>query len=122
MPEPVKVAATHASISGFFGAFLSNPFPMATLTIESGLESGKVTWKLLIPGVVAASVGYVIFFSITGSVFGGLYKFPSYEGLQIIQLAHAVVLGLVGGLLGLLFIYVFKALKRAINTLRSRPI
>lgn len=96
IPRPVEGVVTYASISGFFGAFLNSPFGMALLTIEPGLENGKLTWKLLLPGLVAAAMGYAIFFALTGSVFGGLYQFPPYDGLQVAQLLYAVPLGLVG--------------------------
>ncbi len=121
-PRPVEGVLTYASISGFFGAFLNSPFGLAMLTIEPGLENGKLSWKLLLPGLVAATVGYAFFFAVTGSVFGGLYQFPPYGGLQIIQLLYAVLLGLIGGAIGLLFIHVYKGLKRMTEPLASHPV
>lgn len=122
MKKPVVAIATYASISGMFGSFLSSPFGMAILTVEGGLERGKLSWKLLIPGIVASAVGYVIFFIITGYAFGGIYQFPPYEGLRLVHVLYAVALGLLGGLIGLLFIYLFKAMRRVVRPIRSRPV
>jgi H+/Cl- antiporter ClcA len=122
MKKPVTAVATYASISGMFGSFLSSPFGMAILTIEGGLEKGKLSWKLLIPGIVASAVGYVVFFIITGYAFGGMYQFPPYEGLKVVHIAYAVALGLLGGLVGLLFIYFFRAMRRAVRPVQSRPV
>jgi H+/Cl- antiporter ClcA len=122
MKRPVTAVATYASISGMFGSFLSSPFGMAILTIEGGMEKGKLSWKLLIPGIVASSVGYVIFFIITGYAFGGMYQFPPYEGPKVIDIFYAVGLGFLGGLVGLLFIGLFRAMRGAVRPVRSRPI
>jgi len=122
LPGPATAAVTYASISGMFGSFLSSPFGMAILTIEGGLEKGKLSWKLLIPGIVASSVGYVIFFLITGYTFGGMYEFPAYEGLRAVHLAYALILGLMGGAAGLLFIWLFKAMRKVSLPARSRPV
>jgi hypothetical protein len=93
------------------------------LTIESSLESQKPsTWKILIPGIVAATSAYALFYVLTGYVFGDLYDFPEYDGVQVIQLIYALFLGLLGGALGLLFINLYKVMKRVSEPLQSRPI
>ncbi len=42
--------------------------------------------------------------------------------IQVVQLLYAVVLGLIGGLVGLLFIYLYRGLKRVTRPLASHPI
>lgn len=121
-PRPVVAIATYASISGMFGSFLSSPFGMAILTIEGGLEKGKLSWKLLFPGIVASAVGYTVFFIITGYVFGGMYVFPPYDGLHAIHLLYALLLGLLGGGIGLLFIFLFRGMRRGAEKWHSRPV
>lgn len=113
MPPAAGGVATLSSMSGMFGAFLGSPFGFAMFAIEGGLEEGKLSWKMLLPSIVAASVGYAVFFALTGYVFGGGYVFPEYQDWHIYDLAYAVLLGLVGGLLGMLFIYLFRGLRRA---------
>ena len=45
------------------------------------------------PSIVAASVGYTVFYALTGYVFGN-YRFPSYDVWTIVDLGYAVVLGM----------------------------
>jgi H+/Cl- antiporter ClcA len=121
--KPGVAVATYSGFSGMFGAFLASPFASPLLTIESSLESQKPsTWKILIPGIVAATSAYALFYVLTGYVFGDLYDFPEYDGVQVIQLIYALFLGLLGGALGLLFINLYKVMKRVSEPLQSRPI
>jgi len=76
--RPVVAVSSLSGMSGMFGSFLGSPFGFAMFTIEAGLEEGKLSWKLLLPSVVAASVGYGVFFALTGYVFGGDYDLPPY--------------------------------------------
>lgn len=123
MRQPAVAVATYSGFSGMFGAFLASPFASPLLTMESSLESGRPsTWKILIPGIVSATAGYAIFYALTSYVFGDLYDFPAYDGLQVIQLVYALFLGLLGGALGLLFIYLYKAMKKVSEPFQSRPI
>jgi len=120
--SPANAVFTLSGISGMFGSFLGSPFGFAVLSIEVGLEKQKMSWKALLPSIVAASVGYTIFFALTGYVFGGNYNFPAYEGWNLLDLGYAVLLGLLGGLVGLLFIGLFRLLRRWSARWRSRPI
>jgi H+/Cl- antiporter ClcA len=120
--SPANAVFTLSGISGMFGSFLGSPFGFAVLSIEVGLEKQKMSWKALLPSIVAASVGYTIFFALTGYVFGGNYQFPAYEEWNMIDLGYAVLLGLLGGLVGLLFMGLFKLLRRWSARWSSRPI
>ncbi len=123
LSRPAVAIGTYSGFSGMFGAFLGSPFASPLITMESAMESGKsTTWKILIPGIVAATAGYALFYAITGYIFGDLYEFPEYEGLQVVQLVYALFLGLVGGALGLLFIYLYKGMKKVSEPFQSRPI
>ena len=122
LPRPVVAVSSLSGMSGMFGSFLGSPFGFAMFTIEAGLEDGKLSWKLILPSVVAASVGYGVFFALTGYVFGGGYDFPAYQHWHVIDLGYAVLLGLLGGLLGLLFIRLYRMMRRWADRRRSRPI
>jgi H+/Cl- antiporter ClcA len=120
--RPANAVFTLSGISGMFGSFLGSPFGFAVLTIEVGLEKQKISWKMLLPSIVAASVGYTVFFALTGYVFGGMYQFPAYEGWSLIDLGYAVLLGLIGGAVGLLFIFLLRSLRRLSGRWASRPV
>ena len=122
LPRPVVAVSSLSGMSGMFGSFLGSPFGFAMFTIEAGLEEGKLSWKLLLPSIVAASVGYGVFFALTGYVFGGGYDFPAYQQWHMIDLGYAVLLGLLGGLLGLLFIRLYRAMRRWAERRRSGPV
>ncbi len=122
LPRPAVAVSTLSGMSGMFGSFLASPFGFAMFVIEGGLEKGKLSWKLLMPSIVASSVGYTVFFALTGYTFGGNYHFPAYEGWKLIDLGYAVILGLVGGALGLLFIYIFRTTRHYANRWQSHPI
>jgi len=122
LKRPVGAISTLAGMSGMFGAFLGSPFGFAMFTIEGGLEKGKLSWKLLLPSIVAASVGYGVFFALTGYVFGGGYIFPAYEEWRLLDLGYAVLLGLLGGLVGLLFIRLFKGMRSLAEREKTHPV
>jgi len=122
LPRPVVAVSTLSGMSGMFGSFLASPFGFAMFAIEGGLEKGKLSWKLLLPSIVAASVGYAVFFGLTGYTFGGNYQFPGYDVWNIIDLGYAVVLGLAGGVLGLLFIFIFRNTRELTSRWRAHPI
>jgi H+/Cl- antiporter ClcA len=119
LSKPVEAVTTYAAMNGMFGAFLGSPFIFPLITVEG---SGKLNWKLVLPGIVAGSVGFGVFDIITNKLYGPIYQFPPYSGFQFVQLFEAVLLGLVGGLLGLLFIRFYRALKTAIRPWESHPI
>jgi H+/Cl- antiporter ClcA len=122
LPRPVVAVSTLSGMSGMFGSFLASPFGFAMFAIEGGLEKGKLSWKLLLPSIVAASVGYTVFFGLTGYTFGGNYQFPGYDGWSIVDLGYAVLLGMAGGLLGLLFILIFRRTRDLTGRWRPHPI
>ena len=66
LPKPVIAESTNAAISGMFGGFLDSPFGWPIITIEMGLQSGKLSWKMVLPGVVAGAIGFAVYFGITG--------------------------------------------------------
>lgn len=122
MKRPVCAVTTLSGISGMFGSFLGSPFGFALIAIEGGLEEGRLSWKLILPSIVAASVGYGVFFGLTGYVFGGDYQFPSFEDWNLLDLGYAVLLGLMGGAVGLLFIFFFRGMRRWASRWSSHPV
>ena len=115
LPKPEVMVCLSAAISGMFGGFLNTPVGWPILFVEGGLESGKLSWKVLLPTILAGSVGAGLFFVLTGASFMGEFIVPPVPGFDFIFLIYAVILGLVGALLGMLFVYFFNGLKRLVK-------
>lgn len=92
-------AGSFAAISALFGG----PLVAGMLLVEGGIGLGAVLLPVLLPGLVAAGIGYLVFVGF-GS-WGGLEApglvvsdLPPYDGVHLIDLIVAVVVGVVGAL------------------------
>jgi H+/Cl- antiporter ClcA len=88
------MAGSFSAISALFGG----PLVAAMLLVEGGLALGEALIPVLLPGFVAAAIGYVIFVGL-GS-WGGLDTqtlvvpgLPPYTGTHILDLLLAVAIG-----------------------------
>jgi chloride channel protein, CIC family len=87
-------AGSFAAISALFGA----PIVAGMMMVESGLALGATLLPVLIPGFVAAAVGYVIFIGL--GHWGGLASqslavpsLPPYNGTRVYDLLVGVAIG-----------------------------
>lgn len=110
-------AGSFAAISALFGG----PVVAGMLLLEAGLAAGTALVPVLLPGVVAAAIGYVIFVGF-GS-WGGLNApglvvpdLPDYRGLHLYDLLVAVAVGILAALLMALV----RAGAERVERLRSR--
>ena len=94
-------AYTLTGMAGGLGAALSGPLLAAVMTGELSSTSKKRYVAAFIPQLLAATIGYVIFFGITGKVMLDTFNIPGYE----YENAHL----LYGGLLGLFSVVVLLA-------------
>jgi len=122
MPLPIVTLSSLSAISGFFGAFLSSPFAGALLFIETTLEKGIMTWKAVLPSIVAATAGFAVYFLFSGSFISSMFTLPAYDGFRDIDLVYAVFLGLLGGACGILFIILYKKMRAIFEPLEHRPV
>ena len=90
----LATAGSFSAISALFGG----PLPAGVLLVEAGLAMGAALIPLLLPGLVAAACGYVIFVGLGD--WGGLDAtklsvpdLPHYDGTTISDLLVAVVVG-----------------------------
>jgi H+/Cl- antiporter ClcA len=93
-------AGSFAAISALFGG----PIVGGMLMVEGGLSMGAVLLPVLLPGFVAAAVGYVIFIGFGN--WGGIESqalavpgLPAYNGTHIYDLVVGVVVGLVAAVI-----------------------
>jgi H+/Cl- antiporter ClcA len=98
-PQEEKVVAasgSFAAISALFGG----PLVGGVLMLESGLGMGAALIPVLLPGFVAASIGYVIFIGFGN--WGGLGvqsisvpNLPAYTDVHAVDLISAIAVGVV---------------------------
>ena len=122
MPPPLVTLFSLSAFSGFFGAFLTSPFGGALILIEVTLEKGKMTWKAILPSIVAATAGFAVYFLLSGTFIGGMFTVPAYEGFRDIDLVYAIFLGLLGGVTGILFIILYKKMRGIFEPWENRPV
>jgi H+/Cl- antiporter ClcA len=95
----VANAGSFSAISALFGG----PLVAGMLLVESGLSMGTALLPALLPGLVAAGIGYLVFVGL-GSWEGlnapGLQvpNLPPYDGEIVADLILAIAVGLVAGL------------------------
>lgn len=96
----LATAGSFAAISALFGG----PMVGALLMVEGGLERGRALVPILIPGFVAAAIGYVIFIGLGG--WPGLAEpglavpaLPAYTSTSVLDLILGVVVGVVTAVL-----------------------
>ena len=122
MPPPVVTLSALSAISGFFGAFLTSPFAGALIFIETTLEKGIMTWKAVLPSIVAATAGFAVYFLFSGSFIGSMFTLPPYGGFKDIDLLYAVALGLIGGVCGIFFIILYKKMRALFEPMEHQPV
>jgi H+/Cl- antiporter ClcA len=93
-------AGTFSAISALFGG----PLVAGMLLLEGGLAVGAALLPLLLPGLVAAAIGYLLFVGLGD--WGGLDELelavpglPLYEGTHLLDLVVAVAVGVLTALI-----------------------
>ncbi len=92
-------AGSFAAVSALFGG----PIVGGLLMVEGGLQLGAALLPMLLPGFVAAALGYVLFIGLGN--WGGLRSqglaepgLPSYHGTSVRDLLIAIAVGIVAAL------------------------
>jgi H+/Cl- antiporter ClcA len=122
MPLPAATLSSLSAISGFFGAFLAQPFAGALIFIEVTLEKGTMTWKAVLPSIVAAAAGFAVYYLVAGSFVEGMFSLPAFDGFRDIYLVYAIGLGVLGGLCGIFFIVIYQKMRALFEPLENRPV
>jgi H+/Cl- antiporter ClcA len=96
----LATAGSFSAISALFGG----PIVGGMMLVEGGLALGTALLPVLLPGFVAAAIGYVIFVGL--GTWGGIHEqglavpnLPSYTGTHVYDLIVAVVVGIVTAIL-----------------------
>ena len=116
-PREQAVLATAGSFSAV-SAIFGGPLVAGILLVEGGVSMGAALLPVLLPGFVAAAIGYVIFIGLGN--WGGLStqdlavsNLPPYNGTHVYDLLVAVIVGIAAAL-------VITVVRRAAGTVSGR--
>jgi len=105
-PAGERATRVLASAGGFaaISALFGGPLVAGMLLVEGGIGMGAMLLPVLLPGLVAAGIGYLVFVGFGD--WGGLEApglvvsdLPLYDGVHLLDLVVAVVIGVVGALI-----------------------
>jgi H+/Cl- antiporter ClcA len=112
----------YSGVSGMLAAFITNPFGGALLGLESaqGRTGGMQGYFwVLFPSLLASASATVVFVLFSGTFFETLYQFPEYTP-KLVHMYYAVPLGLLGGLVGVLFMLSLQRLQVLFQPMKQR--
>jgi H+/Cl- antiporter ClcA len=124
LDEQETRAMGYSGVSGMLAAFITEPFSGALLGLESaqGDTSGRQTYFwVLFPSLLASAVATVVFVMLSGHFFETLYQFPSYTP-KVIDLIYAAPLGLIGAVVGVLFMLSLRRLQQLFQVMKGRVV
>lgn len=113
-----------SGVSGMLAAFITSPFGGALLGLESaqgGATGKKAYFWVLFPSMLASAAATVVFVLLTGNFFQTLYQFPQYAP-RLTDLVFALPLGLIGGVVGALFMQSLAWFRRAFLPMHNRVV
>jgi chloride channel protein, CIC family len=112
----------YSAIAGAFGGFFGSPVVGAIGAYEYMFIKELDFYRHVIPGLVAAAVGYSVYFALLHTQFLGIFSFPTYASPHLSDLGWAVLVGLIAGLMGILFKVIFGVMHLVFTRLQSRPV
>src|SRR5215469_3866753 len=112
----------YSTIAGAFGGFLGSPIVGAIGAVEYMYIRELDFYRHLIPGLLAAASGYVMYFAVLHTSYLGIYSFPSYASPHLVDLGWAVLIGVISGFVGILFKLIFGFMHRVFSPLNKRPV
>jgi H+/Cl- antiporter ClcA len=112
----------YSSIAGAFGGFFGSPVIGAVGAIEYMFIRELDLYRHLIPGLLAAAVGYGVYSAILQDSFLGIYSFPDYASPRLVDLWWALLVGIIAGFVGIMFKLIIGIIHRVFAPLANRPV
>ncbi|HEY6408419.1 MAG TPA: chloride channel protein [Ktedonobacteraceae bacterium] len=112
----------YSAIAGAFGGFFGSPIVGAIGAYEYMFIKELDFYRHVIPGLVSAAVGYSVYFALLHTQFLGIFSFPNYASPHVYDLGWAVLVGLIAGIIGILFKVIFGVMHLVFAKLQSRPV
>lgn len=112
----------YSSIAGAFGGFFGSPVIGAVGALEYMFIKELDIYRHLIPGLLAAAVGYGVYFAFLQTSYLGIYSFPDYASPRLVDLGWALLVGVIAGAVGIMFKLIFGIVHLVFSQLNKRPI
>ncbi|MFZ0656527.1 MAG: chloride channel protein, partial [Nitrososphaeraceae archaeon] len=93
----------YSAIAGGFGGFFGSPVIGAVGAFEYMYIKELDFYRHLIPGLIAAAVGYGVYFAILHTSYLGIYSFPDFASPRLVDLGWALLVGVIAGVIGIVF-------------------
>ncbi|OPY30873.1 MAG: putative ion channel protein [Methanomassiliicoccales archaeon PtaU1.Bin124] len=119
--EDLKIIV-FAAIAGCFGGFFSSPVVGVVVSLEYMFIKKLDYYRLIVPALVAAAVGYAGFYLLLGTSLSFTFSFPGYDAPRMIDLFYAFLLGLLGAGLGIIHMLLMRGSGKGLAMFRSRPV
>src|SRR6266699_125678 len=112
----------YSAIAGAFGGFFGSPVVGAIGAYEYMFIKELNFYRHVIPGLVAAAFGYGVYFALLHTTYLGIYSFPSYASPRVVDLGFALLVGVIAGVIGVLFKVIFGVMHLVFAPLNKRPV
>lgn len=113
---------TFCGMSAALGAFFGAPLGGAIFALEIPHRRGLEYYEALIPAVLSAILSFFVFRFNTGLSIGGLYHFAAIPKLELWNLGEGALLGALGALVAVIFIFLFRSIGRLTHLIAHRTI
>lgn len=101
---------TLTGIAGAFGGVFTSPVLGAFMVSELAPTPRNRYVASFIPQLIAASIAFVIFYTVVGRTFLGIYSLPPYE-FEVADMVTAVVLGVLAAIVMAIFVGIILVLR-----------
>ena len=71
---------------------------------------------------MALPVGYGVYFALLHTSYLGIYEFPNFDSLRLVDLVWALLIGVIGGVVGIIFKIIFGVIQLFFGRLNKRPV
>jgi chloride channel protein, CIC family len=112
----------YSSIAGAFGGFFGSPVIGAVGALEYMYIKELDFYRHLIPGLLSAAIGYGVYFAFLQTSYLGIYSFPDYASARLVDLWWAVLVGVIAGVVGIMFKLIFGIVHVVFSKLNKHPI
>ena len=112
----------YSAIAGAFGGFFGSPIIGAIGAFEYMYIRELDFNRHLIPGLIAAAVGFGVYFAVLHTSYLGIYSFPNFASPRLIDLWWALLVGVIAGVIGIMFKVIFGMMHLVFGRLNKYPV